>query len=476
MTKKTMFGFSDMVFRVGKTKKIMTLYYNIILIFIFLILVIVMPILIEPKEMIVHKSDELVLHSEILNNPELNDLSAREQRMKDYLISKITPTSSELDPIRFTTYEYCKEKGISYNGRSYQEVLEDIRKLAQKKVWITEIDEHNKKKVTLCGWVGKAEFYPESGNVDVYFDSSLAPHIFHLDEEGYDLGWADKCGTKYAARLFEFCWKSLPKENRQEGSIISDFAALKKRLSVYNIEYYSEFKRRVLQIAMKAINEFSPYSISMTEMIEGKEKKIIFHFKRNGEPTVRKSYCIAAAPDLGDLNGRIGEPAVETIHVYGEYGWVKMSEQKHSELVELYGEDVTERSITYIDESAQTSNNRNGWADWFLIVKRCAEKGWYEPRVVETKKPYRGKTFNDPSEGKHQSGEEIHNSRSKSKKHTPEADPDAVDPLIKRILAIRRAEHALAENGRVTDPEYRRLLQESKGYEFAPDGTLLKHE
>lgn len=61
---------------------------------------------------------------------------------------------------------------------------------------------------------------------------------------------------------------------------------------------------------------------------------------------------------------------------YGHYGWVKLSDEEYNRLVDDFGEAEVTRCITYIDESAQSSGNKNHWRDWNLVVRRCCREHW----------------------------------------------------------------------------------------------------
>lgn len=73
------------------------------------------------------------------------------------------------------------------------------------------------------------------------------------------------------------------------------------------------------------------------------------------------------------------EPKPER-HKYGEYGWVRLSDEEYSRLLSDFGAEELERCITYVDESAQSNGNRNKWKDWNLVVRKCAKNGWGRPR------------------------------------------------------------------------------------------------
>mgnify|MGYP004462323547 FL=1 len=61
---------------------------------------------------------------------------------------------------------------------------------------------------------------------------------------------------------------------------------------------------------------------------------------------------------------------------YGEHGRVKLSQEEYDRLVRDYGQAEAERCIAYVDEIAQSTNNKPGWKDWNLVVRRCHRDGW----------------------------------------------------------------------------------------------------
>ena len=60
----------------------------------------------------------------------------------------------------------------------------------------------------------------------------------------------------------------------------------------------------------------------------------------------------------------------------GSYGWVKLSDEEYSRLSNELGEHELKRCIAYVDESAQSTNNKNGWRDWNLVIRKCSRDGW----------------------------------------------------------------------------------------------------
>lgn len=74
---------------------------------------------------------------------------------------------------------------------------------------------------------------------------------------------------------------------------------------------------------------------------------------------------------------------------YGSFGWVKLTEEEHSKLVTDLGEAELNRCIAYVDESAQSTGNKNKWRDWNLVIRKCSREGWglnRKGRPVDTNK------------------------------------------------------------------------------------------
>ena len=69
-------------------------------------------------------------------------------------------------------------------------------------------------------------------------------------------------------------------------------------------------------------------------------------------------------------------PTSEVRKSYGTYGWVKLTDGEYHRLLNDLGEAEVKRCIAYIDESAQTTNNKNKWRDWNLVIRKCHRDGW----------------------------------------------------------------------------------------------------
>ena len=63
-------------------------------------------------------------------------------------------------------------------------------------------------------------------------------------------------------------------------------------------------------------------------------------------------------------------------HKYGEYGWVKLTDEEKAKLESEMGAAELERCIRYVDESAEGTKNKNGWRSWIAVLRKCHREQW----------------------------------------------------------------------------------------------------
>ena len=77
---------------------------------------------------------------------------------------------------------------------------------------------------------------------------------------------------------------------------------------------------------------------------------------------------------IGD--SKADKPPAPTRKKYGSFGWVRLTGEEYVKLVADFGEAEALRCITYVDESAQSTGNKNKWRDWNLVIRKCHRDGW----------------------------------------------------------------------------------------------------
>ncbi len=95
-------------------------------------------------------------------------------------------------------------------------------------------------------------------------------------------------------------------------------------------------------------------------------------------------------PPTGGSNTRKkrGASTVEAKKSFGAYGWVKLTEGEYNRLINDFGQAEVNRCIAYVDESAQSTGNKNKWRDWNLVVRKCSRDGWGSKAAAQANPKY----------------------------------------------------------------------------------------
>ena len=81
----------------------------------------------------------------------------------------------------------------------------------------------------------------------------------------------------------------------------------------------------------------------------------------------------------------------------GKYGYVQLDDEAYGRLKAKYDETELKRVINYLDESAKSTNNKNGWSDWELVIERAIKGSWGKSsqKVVPRALNYPQKRYTD---------------------------------------------------------------------------------
>lgn len=101
---------------------------------------------------------------------------------------------------------------------------------------------------------------------------------------------------------------------------------------------------------------------------------------RSAEAAPPKPTAEAPAKPVAMTALKTGTPDRKAVRRYGTYGWIELTREQYRQLELMMGPEVLSKCIRYVDQSAQTTGNRNKWQDWFVVLRRCFEGHWYEPK------------------------------------------------------------------------------------------------
>ena len=212
----------------------------------------------EVRSYMVVKSNDLIQRSRFT-------LSVQEQKIVLFLISKIKPGDSEFHEYEFDIVDFCKVCGIySDGGQNYENVKAAVKSLADKSIWIPVDD----KKEVLVRWINKAAAYKGSGKITIRLDDDLRPYLLQLKARftQYELLYVLAMKSQYSFRLYEL----LRSYEYTHKPIEVDIDALKKSIMAEKYERYADFKRYVIDIAIREINALSDLKVEYAPKKQGR--------------------------------------------------------------------------------------------------------------------------------------------------------------------------------------------------------------
>ena len=221
----------------------------------------------ELRDYKVVKSNELIQKSRF-------QLSLQEQKIILYLISKIKPEDMELQEHIFEIRDFCKICGLETNsGANYKYIKQTLKELRDRSIWVS-LDDGSE---TTLAWIDKVTMNRNSGSVIIKIDGMMKPYLLQLQERftSYELLYTLAMKSQYSIRLYELL-KSYEYRHRK----IFEIEELKRILSADNYNRFPDFKRKVLDISMREINELSDLTVTYEIIKEGRRyAKLDFSIK-----------------------------------------------------------------------------------------------------------------------------------------------------------------------------------------------------
>jgi plasmid replication initiation protein len=233
------------------------------------------------KEAVKARGYKVVKHNDFIRNSRY-ELSMQEHKIILYLITKIRPEDTDFEPYEFSIQEFCEVCGIdSQSGRNYENIKATILKLAQKAFWLKLNDGIQ----VTARWLDRAYVYKQSGIISLKLDDLLKPYLLELRRNftAYNLYHILAMKSAYSIRMYE-----LLKSQTFVGEYAFDVDELKKLLFAENYELFSNFKARVLDTAVREINDFGDIAVSYAvEKAGRKVDKVIFSIREKKEALER---------------------------------------------------------------------------------------------------------------------------------------------------------------------------------------------
>lgn len=208
---------------------------------------------------------QLVVKSNDLIQKARYNLTATQQKLLAYIISKIKPTDTELTEYEIRVEDFCLLTGIDKTW-FYSEFIDLIDDLDNNKsFWIETDDEIYKFR-----WFTDSRYIKGKGKVKITLARTLKEYLLGLEQQytKYELYNILALKSKYSIRLFEL-FKSYSYQYKKEFSIDK----LKELLlaNVPSYKNFSNFKKYVLIPAITEINKYTELNVEYNTINKGKK-------------------------------------------------------------------------------------------------------------------------------------------------------------------------------------------------------------
>ena len=189
-------------------------------------------------------------------------LGLAEIKAFSFIISKIKPTDQVFCEYTFSINEYCRVLGIeTNNGKNIQTVKKSLKSLVDKSFFLTLEDGTE----TSISWLNKIWIDKGKGTIRVRLDDDLQKYVtgLYTNYTQYELLCTLPMKSSYSIRIYELL-KSYSFTKRHTFKIDE----LKRALGCEHYERFPDFKRRVIEIAVKEINTFTDLEVSWRPITE----------------------------------------------------------------------------------------------------------------------------------------------------------------------------------------------------------------
>ena len=162
-------------------------------------------------------------------------------------------------------------------------------------------------------WVSQIAYIDNTATVELIFSPAVVPLVTQLEKQFtcYELEQVSNLKSAYAVRLYELliAWRSLGKVPMIE---LQDF---RQKIGVLDYEYklIADFKKRVLDVALKQVNEHTDITVSYEQHKQGRViTGFSFSFKFKKAPKAEKQKALAS-PKAQDLDAEKREAYAQFI-------------------------------------------------------------------------------------------------------------------------------------------------------------------
>lgn len=282
--------------------------------------------------------------------------------------------------------EYAKTFGIN-RQMSYKALKKAVMGLYRAEWGYKYINNKGNKVVRYERFTQSAEYIEGEGVVSFKFADAIIPMLVELEKRFtvYEIEQVAQLSSSYAMRLYEFCVQHLDKK-KGKGWLEISLDELRFRLGLLPTEYnrMGDFKKGVLDLAVKQINEKTDISVDYEQKKQGrtivgfrfefkqkskkeKTKQVLTH-KKELENEIKEVQTIDLFEGLIDLERETIKNRIDD--------YIKNVEKKGEIVSDFHRENITKKAVKErwgLDVLVKKQNKKQQ-----LEENKSLEQAWLE--------------------------------------------------------------------------------------------------
>ncbi len=311
-------------------------------------------------------------------------LTIHEQRLLWVLLGSITLEDEDFKKYTINISDLAEQFGMAKSQSVYSEIQETCKSLLSRQL---DISQGNRR--IFVNWLSYVEYLEGKGKVIIGFHEALKPYLLQLKSHftQYHISAVTQFKSVYSIRFYElikmFEYKGSGGQFYRTLSIreIRDFMQLEEN----EYKLFADLKKRVIEPALKEMNEFSDIRIVYIDYI--KSGRAVTEIKITAEPKAQEKAAVAMLGEINTEQYNLSKTALMNLGV---------SEETAHKWLAKFDTAKISRNIAYMFAMQKQGEVKNAVAYLVKCIEVDAAKGWEEQ---QRKQPEKNKAIK-PSENK----------------------------------------------------------------------------
>lgn len=233
--------------------------------------------IIEQRDYKIVKANEIIQKAR-------NNLSIVQLKTLAYILSKVKPTDKAGQFYSFSIKDFCQVCDIEEkSGKNYASIKSALKGLRDKSFWLTDEDG----KDVLVAWIDKPKIDPRTKKIEVRLDEDIQKYVIGWIEQytQYSLWEVVPMQSRYSFVLFE-----LLESYAYQQEHTFDIDDLKSKIGATRYVNFKDFRKKVLDIATREINQFTNLEIKWEPVTKGRKViQVTFYMRDKNQAEVFKA-------------------------------------------------------------------------------------------------------------------------------------------------------------------------------------------